>query len=85
MTIKKKHLMLAVAATLPLAACNNGAYNPQTGSGGPTPPGPAQLPLVSLVNQMFAATNDTASPIEINTLPINTSDESPTLYNGLII
>ncbi|GAC1625935.1 MAG: hypothetical protein NVS9B10_13430 [Nevskia sp.] len=83
--MKTKHLMLlALAATLPLAACNNGG-SPAAGSTTPAPPGPASLPLVSLVNQLFAATNETGSPVEINTLPIDASDDNPGLYTGLVI
>lgn len=73
---KTRSLMLALAATLPLAACNNG------GNGGN---GNGSIPLSLLVSTMFTATSETATPVEINALPIDTSNDDPTLYNALII
>lgn len=77
---KTRSLMLALAATLPLAACNNGGN-----SGNGNSNGNGSIPLSLLVSTMFTATSETATPVEINALPIDTSNDDPTLYNALII
>lgn len=70
-----KALLAALAAALLLAACDGGS------SGN----GKAALALPTLVKLMFANTSETATPAEINALPIDTSDESPTIYDALLI
>lgn len=67
--MNKSLLALALLAAALLAACDNKR--------------PAQLSDV--VQEAFANTSETALPIDINTMDLDSSDESPTLYDYLLI
>ncbi|WP_022976373.1 hypothetical protein [Nevskia ramosa] len=76
----KKSLLVLLLASAVLAACNGG------GNGdAPAPDGPTGPALAAVVNDAFAQTSETALPFDINVLDIDPSDETPTLYNGLLV
>ena len=66
---QKSLLALSLAAAALLAGCDNNN----------------RVSLSDVVQDAFAMTSETALPIEINSLDLDLSDESPTLYNGLLI
>lgn len=67
--MNKSLLAAAMFAAALLAACDSKR--------------PAQLSEV--VQEAFANTSETALPIDINALDLDTSDESPTMYDYLLI
>ncbi|WP_295685899.1 hypothetical protein [uncultured Nevskia sp.] len=79
----KKSLLVLLLASAVLAACDGG------GSAAPAPPpatdGPTGPALAAVVNDAFAQTSETALPFDINVLDIDPSDETPTLYDGLLV
>lgn len=66
----KSLLLLALLAAATLAACDKGSNG-------------VQLP--DIVQSAFDNTSETAVPLEINVLNIDTGSESPTLYDHLLI
>ncbi len=77
LTRRTKTLLLALAATAVIAACDSHNYgdtvynNGTTGNTGP-------VKLSALVNSLITkSTTDTATPMEINLVAIDTSSEDP--------
>jgi hypothetical protein len=78
---KRSAVLLALAGTLALAACDN------TSDLGPANVTQPPVTLSALISMLFAtSTTDTAIPLEINTLAIDTSSEnaSDPNYTALI-
>ncbi|WP_293387101.1 hypothetical protein [Nevskia sp.] len=78
----KKSLLVLLLASAVLAACDGGGTAPAPA---PAPDGPTGPALAAVVNDAFAQTSETALPFDINVLDIDPSDETPTLYDGLLI
>lgn len=76
MTRNRTLLAAALLATGLLAGCDK--------EGRPLPP-PPPTPLADLVQDIFASTSETGLPVEINALDVDLSDETPTLYDNLLI
>lgn len=70
----------ASALALTLAGCDNGSGTPNS----VPPPAPSPTTLAAFVAQIFGNTSDTAVPVAINTLALDTSSEDPTQFNALI-
>ncbi len=84
--MKKNWMYVAlIAATVSLAACDGGNGNGGGGDTTPPPPPSNAIPFVQLVRQLFANTNETSAPLPINGLELDTSDESPTQFDFLLI
>lgn len=66
----KSLLLLAVLAAATLAACDSGSNG---------------VPLSNVVQSAFSNTSETAVPMEINVLDVDPNDDSPTLYDYLLI
>lgn len=81
-----KTLLALLVATSVLAACDGGNNTPVAppppppGPTGPTGPG-----LADVVQGIFRTTSETALPIDINDLDVDNTDETPTLYDNLLV
>lgn len=80
----KKSLLILLLASAVLAACDGGG-NGAAPTPPPAPDGPTGPALAAVVNDAFAQTSETALPFDINVLDIDPSDETPTLYDGLLV
>lgn len=80
----KKSLLILLLASAVLAACDGGS-NGAAPTPPPAPDGPTGPALAAVVNDAFAQTSETALPFDINVLDIDPSDETPTLYDGLLV
>lgn len=87
-----KTLIALLMATSVLAACDGGGSTPVA----PPPPAPPPAPppgptgptgpgLAEVVQGIFRTTSETALPIDINSLDLDPSDETPTLYDNLLV
>lgn len=88
--MNKLLLTVVLASAGLLAACDNGGAPPPAPTPPPpppvvVPPPPASTGLSTVVQAAFQTTNETALPVNINALNIDPSDETPTLYNNLLI
>ena len=81
----KKSLLVLLLASAVLAACDGGGSAAPAPPPAPAPDGPTGPALAAVVNDAFAQTSETALPFDINVLDIDPSDETPTLYDGLLV
>ncbi len=82
----KKSLLVLLLASAVLAACDGGGNGAAPAPPpAPAPDGPTGPALAAVVNDAFAQTSETALPFDINVLDIDPSDETPTLYDGLLV
>jgi hypothetical protein len=80
----KKSLLAVLLASAVLAACNGGdGADPVTPP--PAPDGPTGPALASVVYDAFDQTSETALPFDINVLDVDPGDDTPTLYDDLLI
>lgn len=77
MTRNRTLLLAALLATGVLAGCDKEGRSP--------PPPETGAPLSELVQDLFASTSETGLPVDINALEPDPSDETPTLYDNLLI
>lgn len=84
-----KTLIALLLATSVLAACDGGGSTPVAPPPPPPPPpgptGPTGPGLADVVQGIFRTTSETALPIDINGLDVDNRDETPTLYDNLLV
>lgn len=81
----KKSLLVLLLASAALAACDGGNSATPAPPPAPAPDGPTGPALAAVVQDIFDQTSETALPFDINVLDIDPSDETPTLYDGLLL